>query len=244
MAGHLRARAATEETAVDGAGRAAAEGGPTDGRDGPATSRPGLVEQLREDLVANCGLGRSGGPASSAELAFRALTRPGFHAVAVHRFGSWLSDSTPAPQPALEVLYRLAFVFVRNVYGIELPRQAKVGRRLRLPHQGGIVVHDSVEMGDDCLILHNVTVGDKFSNPDFEGERTRLGRTPVPVLGSRVRVGAGAVVVGPVTIGDDAVIGANAVVTTDIPAGATALAQPPRIRPPAEPSPARSEAAD
>ena len=80
-------------------------------------------------------------------------------------------------------------LFVRNVYGIQLSPQTQIGRRLRIVHQHGIVIHKSAVIGDDCLIRHGVTIG--------------AARGPgAPRLGDRVEVGAGAVLVGNIRIGD------------------------------------------
>lgn len=93
---------------------------------------------------------------------------------------------------------------------------ARFGRNLRLPHPNGVVIHGDVVIGDDCLVMQQVTIG--LRPPGH-----------VPRLGSRVYVGAGAKILGSVTIGDDARIGANAVVLSDVPAGATAVGIPARI---------------
>lgn len=115
------------------------------------------------------------------------------------------------------LLYGPLYWFVRNVYGIEIPRKVKVGRGLGLPHQGAIVVNGEVEIGDNCVIEHNVTIGAHVSGGG------------VPRIGNGVEIGVGATIVGPITIGDGARIGANALVVTDVPPGATAAAPPARI---------------
>ncbi len=81
-----------------------------------------------------------------------------------------------------------------------------------LPHPYGIVVHPDVVLGEDVVIMQQVTIGLQYP-----------GQAPAPVLGERVYIGAGAKIVGSVRIGDDAVIGANAVVTRDVPADATVV---------------------
>jgi serine O-acetyltransferase len=126
------------------------------------------------------------------------------------------------PQPlrfVLLVLYRLAATVCRNLYGIELPLDAQVGRRLWLAHQSGIVIGHGVVIGDDCLIRQNVTIG-----ADEPG-----GKRPPPVIGDRVHVGAGAVIIGGAVVMDDARIGPNAVVMRDVPAGASAFAAPAKV---------------
>jgi serine O-acetyltransferase len=144
---------------------------------------------------------------------------PGFQAVCVYRFGAWLRAAPRAVRWPGDVLYVLLFTWVRNFYGIELPRTASIGRRLRISHQHGVIVHPHAVIGDDCVIRHNVTVGGVLSHHDG------------PRLGNRVDVAVGAVILGRVTIGDDARIGPNAVVTTNVPEGATAFAMPARVIP-------------
>jgi serine O-acetyltransferase len=116
------------------------------------------------------------------------------------------------------VAYVAAQLVVRNVYSIELTSATRIGRRLRLAHEGGVVIHPNVVIGDDCLIRQNVTIG--IATDDA---------TAAPTLGNRVEVGAGAVIIGGITIGDDARIGPNAVVTSNVPPGAMAVAAPARV---------------
>lgn len=150
----------------------------------------------------------------------RDWTKPGFRAIAVHRFGVWRMGVKPKLLRApLSVFYRMLFRKVRNTYGIELPYTAKVGRRVIIEHQSAIVIHGSCEIGDDCIIRQGVTMGNRYLERPFDA----------PKLGSRVNVGAGAKLFGAIAIGDDANIGANAVVLKDIPAGATAVGIPAKV---------------
>jgi serine O-acetyltransferase len=152
------------------------------------------------------------------------LTRPGFQALAVHRFGNAVLGLPRVLRAPLSALHDVCHVFVRNVYGIELPRSARVGRRVRISHQSGIVIHPAAVIGDDCTIRQNVTIG--------AVSRERVAHAPV--LGAGVEVGAGAVIIGKVTVGAGAHIGPNTVVMTSIPAGATVVSAPPRVlQPPA-----------
>lgn len=140
----------------------------------------------------------------------RSLASPGFAAVALNHF-AWWAKRRPFPvNAALRVVARLAFVFVRNVYGIEMPNHVKVGRRFHIAHQGGIVIHPNTVFGDDCVVRQNVTIGASGSRPWHDDH---------PTFGNRVKIGAGAAVIGAVHIGDDVRIGPNAVVTTNVPAG-------------------------
>ena len=102
--------------------------------------------------------------------------------------------------------------------GVELARYARIGRRLRIEHWGGIVIHGCAVIGDDCLIRHGVTLGNRGND-----------NLSAPVLGDRVDIGAGAKLLGQIIIGNDVQIGANAVVLRDIPSGATAVGVPARI---------------
>lgn len=158
-----------------------------------------LVSSWREDLVANRGQ----------------LFGPGFQALAVYRFGTWCGRQDGVFGWLVSKVYTLAYLFIRNVYGIELPHSAMIGRRLWLPHAIGVVISGKAQIGDDCMIRQNVTIG-----------RFGFGRrrdTQVPKLGNNVMVGPGAVIVGGVTVGDGARIGPNAVVMRDVPAGASAF---------------------
>lgn len=154
----------------------------------------------------------------------RSLFRPGFQAMALHRFGVWREKIRPRLlRMPFSLLYRIGHVFVRNVYGIELHATAVIGRRLRIAHQHGIVIHPRAIIGDDCRIRQGVTIG-------IANVRPRSGRVS-PMLGDRVRVGAGAVLLGPIRIGQDAMIGANVVVMSDVPEGAIVMPPVPRIIP-------------
>ena len=150
----------------------------------------------------------------------RDWTRPGFRAVAVHRFGNWRMAVQPKLLRApLSILYRVAYRHCRNVYGIELPYTVALGRRVVFEHQGGIVIHGASRIGDDSIIRQNCTLGIRTLD--------KLG--DAPALAERVNVGAGAVILGAVTIGAGAQIGANAVVLQDVPANAVAVGVPARI---------------
>lgn len=163
-----------------------------------------LWQQITEDWIAH---GRD-------------WTKPGFRAIAVYRFGVWrMSLSSKLLRAPFSVLYRMLFRKVRNTYGIELPYTAKLGRRVIIEHQSAIVIHGYCEIGDDSIIRQGVTLGNRYLERPLEA----------PKLGARVNVGAGAKIFGAVTIGDDANIGANAVVLIDIPAGATAVGIPAKI---------------
>ena len=181
--------------------------------DAPETAAPTLPDGLglralwREDLAAHGG----------------DWTRPGFRAVAVHRFGVWRMGVEPKILRApLSILYRWAYRKVRNGYGVELPYDAKLGRRVVIEHQSGIVVHGCCEIGDGCVIRQGCTLGNKTLDRPFDA----------PKLGKNVNVGAGAKLLGAITLGDGATVGANAVLTKDVPAGSLAVGVPAVVKPP------------
>lgn len=163
-----------------------------------------LWQQIREDWEAH---GRD-------------WTKPGFRAVAVYRFGVWRMQVEPKLLRApLSLLYRSLYRKVRNGYGIDLPYTVKLGRRVVIEHQNGIIIHGYSVIGDDSIIRQGVTLGNRYLDRPYDA----------PTLGARVNVGAGAKILGNVTIGDDASIGANAVVLSDVPNGQTAVGIPAKI---------------
>jgi serine O-acetyltransferase len=166
--------------------------------------KPSLWTLLKEDLQAHGG----------------DWTRPGFQAIAVYRMGVWRMGVGPRPlRVPLSFAYRAMFVAVRNFYGIELPYTAQIGRRVVFEHQHGIVVHGATVIGDDCIVRHGVTFG----------IRRMENLSEAPVLGRNVNVGAGAKIIGKVSVGDGAAIGANAVVLHDVPPGALVIGAPARL---------------
>lgn len=147
----------------------------------------------------------------------RDWTKPGFRAVAVHRFGVWRMSVHPKILRApLSIVYRAAFRRCRNVYGIELPYSVELGRRVVFEHQGGIVVHGNCRIGDDTIIRQNCTLGIRRLDDPFGA----------PIVGRNVSIGAGAAILGRISIGDDTQIGANAVVLEDVPARSLAAGIP------------------
>jgi serine O-acetyltransferase len=146
-------------------------------------------------------------------------TVPGFRVMFVHRFGNARMSVRPRLiRMPLSVLYRRMYRRVRNKYGIEIEYSTRLGRRFSIDHQNGIVISGYCELGDECRIRQNVTMGIRAA-----------GETGAPRLGRGVDVGAGAVLLGPIVVGDGAIIGANAVVLRDVPAGALAVGVPAKI---------------
>ena len=138
---------------------------------------------------------------------------PGFHALLVHRFAHWLWGER------LRWLARMVSHISRWLTGIEIHPGAQIGRRFFIDHGMGVVIGETAEIGDDCTLYHGVTLGGTSWN---KGKRH-------PTLGNGVVLGAGAKVLGPITIGDRARVGSNAVVVKDVPPGATAIGIPARI---------------
>jgi serine acetyltransferase len=136
-------------------------------------------------------------------------TKPGFRALAYHRFGNWRMDVKPKILRApLSILYRFLYRRARNVYGIELPYTAQIGQGVIIEHQHGIVIHGNAVIGNNCIIRQGVTIGIRYMDRPTEA----------PVIGDNVNIGAGAKLLGKITIGDNVNIGANAVVINSFPA--------------------------
>jgi len=138
---------------------------------------------------------------------------PGFHALLMHRLAHWLWELE------LKWLARLTSHVGRWLTGIEIHPGATIGRRFFIDHGMGVVIGETAEIGDDCTLYHGVTLGGTSWN---KGKRH-------PTLGEGVVVGAGAKILGPITVGAGAKVGSNAVVVKDIPPGATAIGIPARI---------------
>lgn len=145
------------------------------------------------------------------------LASPGLHAVWAHRLAHRLWR-----RPAYRLPARLVSQLARGLTGVEIHPGATVGRRLFIDHGMGVVIGETTVVGDDVTLYHQVTLGGRSLQ--------RVKRHPT--VGNRVTIGAGARVLGNITIGDDAQIGANSVVTRDVPAGSVAVGIPAQIRQP------------
>ncbi|QKJ67729.1 serine acetyltransferase [Deefgea piscis] len=145
--------------------------------------------------------------------------RQGLWVMMVYRFGRWrYGIHNPLLRKMASIIYKWFKILSQILTGIDLPCETTVGRRFRIDHFGGIIISGDAIIGDDVILRHGVTLGLKH-----EGERG------APRLGHRVEVGAGAKILGNIQIGDDAKIGANAVVLIDVPAGAIAVGIPAKI---------------
>lgn len=151
-------------------------------------------------------------PAARSKLEILLLYQ-GVHAVLYHRVAHWLYCKN------WRFLARCVSQWSRFWTGIEIHPGAKIGRRLVIDHGMGIVIGETAEIGDDCLLYQGVTLG---------GTGKDVGKRH-PTLGNNVMVGSGAKVLGPFRVGDNARIAANAVVLREVPPGATVVGVPGRI---------------
>ncbi len=138
------------------------------------------------------------------------FTCPGFQAIVLHRMNHWLWKNK------LHLLARMTAHVARFLTGIEIHPGAVIGRRFFIDHGMGIVIGETAEIGDDVSIYHGVTLGGTTWN---KGKRH-------PTLEDNVVVGAGAKILGPITVSECARIGCNAVVVKDVPAEATVVGVP------------------
>ncbi len=167
-----------------------------------------MFEGLREEI--NCIFERDPAARSVFEIV---TTYPGFHAVLMHRMTHRLWGA------GWHWLARFLSGFARWMTGIEIHPGATLGRRFFIDHGMGVVIGETAVIGDDCTLYHGVTLG---------GTSWKKGKRH-PTLGDNVVVGAGAKVLGPITIGSGARIGSNAVVVKDIPESSTVVGIPGRI---------------
>ena len=138
---------------------------------------------------------------------------PGVKAVCYHRRAHWCYEHN------LMFLARMISQMGRHRTGIEIHPGAKIGRRLVIDHGMGIVIGETAEIGDDCLIYHGVTLGGTGKD---SGKRH-------PTIGNNVLIGTGAKVLGPFKVGDNSRIAANSVVLSEIPPDSTAVGIPARV---------------
>lgn len=141
------------------------------------------------------------------------FTCPGFQAIVMHRFNHWLWNKK------LYLLARMFAHLARFLTGIEIHPAAVIGKRFFIDHGMGIVIGETSEIGDDCSIYHGVTLG---------GTTWQKGKRH-PTLQNNVVIGAGAKILGPITLGEGVRVGSNAVVVKDVPPGATVVGIPGRV---------------
>jgi serine O-acetyltransferase len=167
-----------------------------------------MFDQLRDDIA--CVFARD--PAS--RHTFEILTTyPGVHALLLHRLNHRIAGW------GLKWLARFGSHVARFLTGIEIHPGARIGRRFFIDHGMGVVIGETTEIGDDCTLYHGVTLGGTTWD---QGKRH-------PTLEDDVVIGAGAKILGPITLGTGARVGSNAVVTKDVPAGATVVGIPGKV---------------
>jgi len=174
-----------------------------------------MFEKLGQDL-RRCGN-------SPYQRVREVILSPGTWAVLGYRFRRWLF-TTRAPRPVrwvLNIAAELVQLLTNVATNIELPGSADIGPGLYIPHTGYIVVVSRAVIGRHCTLTQGVTIGHGGG-----GSKPRDG---CPVIGDRVYVGPGSAIIGPVTIGDDALIGVGAVVIHSVPPRGVAVGNPARI---------------
>ena len=150
----------------------------------------------------------------AARSRFEILTLyPGVHAMGLYRVAHGLWN--------LRLRWLAQFVahIARFLTGIEIHPAARLGRRVFIDHGFGVVIGETAEVGDDCTLYQGVTLGGTSWQPEKRH----------PTLGNNVVVGAGAKILGPITVGDGARIGSNSVVVKDVPPGATVVGIPGQV---------------
>ena len=145
----------------------------------------------------------------------------GFWVMVIYRFGRWRYGVKPAPlRKLLSLVYHVSFKTVQIITGIELPCEADVGRNFVIDHFGGIIISGYAKFGDNCRIRNGVVVGLR-----------RVEDQRAPIIGDNVDIGSGAKLLGPIRIGNNVLIGANAVVVIDVPDNSIAVGVPAVIKP-------------
>ena len=167
-----------------------------------------LLSKLKEDIAVV--FDRDPAARSTFEVV---TTYPGFHAIVIHRMAHRMWGA------GFKWLARFTSHLGRWLTGIEIHPGATIGRRVFIDHGMGVVIGETAEINDDCTLYHGVTLGGTSWD---KGKRH-------PTLMPGVVVGAGAKILGPITIGANARIGSNAVVVKDVPDNATAVGIPARI---------------
>ena len=155
-------------------------------------------------------------PAAKSKLSV-ILTYPGVKAVFFHRIANFFSVAK------LGLLARMISQFSRFLTGIEIHPKAKIGKNLFIDHGMGVVIGETSEIGDNVTIYHGVTLGG--ISPSIDSDKQRNVKRH-PTLKNNVVVGSGAQILGPISIGENAKVGANAVVTKDVPDNAVMVGIP------------------
>jgi len=156
----------------------------------------------------------SGGPALRALACLRV---PGVHAVAVYRFGQWIRAEGLFTRLLLDPIYLALQMLIHVLWGIDIPRGAKIGGGLYIGHFGGITVSRKAVLGRNCNISQEITIGGS-GRPGVNGG--------YPVIGDNVYIAPGARIFGKIHVGNNVKIGANAVISRDVPDNAIVVVDP------------------
>ncbi len=178
-------------------------------------AKPFMFKRLFEDID---GIRRRDPAARSRLEVF--LSYPGLHAVWFYRWANWFW------RHRLHLLGRWTSHWGRWMTGVEIHPGARIGRRLFIDHGMGVVIGETAEIGDDVTLYHGVTLGGTSPAEESDSQRNQKRH---PTLERGVIVGSGAQILGPITVGADARVGANAVVTKDVPPGCTAIGIPAKL---------------
>ena len=164
-----------------------------------------MFENIREDFIAYD----------------RKWGAQGFWVMIVYRFGRWRYGVRPAIlRKFFSLIYKVLYKLVQIITGIELPCEVIVGRNFVIDHFGGIIISGFAKFGDNCRIRDGVVVGLR-----------RVGENNAPIIGNNVDIGSGAKLLGPIRIGDNVYIGANAVVLCNVPDNSIAVGVPAIVKP-------------
>jgi len=174
-----------------------------------------FFKRLNEDIDSF--MARDPAARSRAEVL---LCYPGLHALMVYRL------SHPAWKRGWRLLGRVLSHGAKVFTGVEIHPGATIGRRLVIDHGTGVVIGETSIIGDDVTLYHGATLGGVSPAVDTEAQ---INTKRHPTLGNGVIIGSGAQLLGPITVGDGARVGANAVVHRDVPPGMTAVGIPARI---------------
>lgn len=170
--------------------------------------RPGIMDPFKKDLERY-----------KHELQ-SVFHEPSIIIIFIFRLRTCLIPILPPPiRFAIQLILMPIFLFSTLLFGIHLPKGAKIGEGLMIHHTGGIVINPLATIGKNCTLRHNVTIGNRRVVDD------------VPTIGDNVSIGTGAVIIGKIKIGDNVVVGANAVVLSDVPNNCIAVGNPARIIP-------------
>lgn len=174
-----------------------------------------MLKRLRDDIDSM----RARDPAARSRLEV-ILSYPGFHAQVFYRIANWFW------RRRLYTLGRWISQWGRFLTGIEIHPGAIIGKRLFIDHGMGVVIGETAEIGDDVTLYHGVTLGGTAPSINSDKQRQRKRH---PTLSDNVIVGAGAQVLGPITVGHCSRIGANSVVLADVPPEVTVTGIPARV---------------